>query len=585
MKILFLASNPQSTSRLNLGKEAREIEDGLRRSKLANQFQFIQRWAVRHSDLRRALLEENPDIVHFSGHGKGEKGLVLENEAEQAKPATGEALAELFSLFPSIKCVLLNACYAEIQAKSIVKHIDYVVGMKHVVLDKSAIVFATGFYDGLGYGRTIDDAFKLGCSAILFEFSSFSVPNRKLIPVDLEKIESQVTLSEYLKPILLKKAFKVTQDITLPINEIIQNSSTSVTYKKTIQEYRDRVKEYLADRVLTSIEQFQLAILAKQLGISELEANNILQTELRKIEEFNQSQPNTATIKIEKFLFETISVDGNGEENSRTTREAKFFSEDLGNGVALEMVRIPHGQFLMGSSQDLGWNRIRNDVFSLIDEIFEQPQHRVKVPSFWMGKYQVTQMQWRIVASFPKFNCELHPDPSKYKGNNRPVENISWNDAVEFCSRLSRYTGRSYRLPSEAEWEFACRAGTTTSYHFGSKLTPKLARCRPNVGEHFLGLVGVGNKTIEVGQFFANDFGLYDMHGNVLEWCEDDWHSNYNGAPEDGTAWLSGLSNRKVVRGGCWNSIPLDCRSAYRGVDLLADYWLNDAGLRIVCTT
>ena len=174
MKILFLAANPLSTTRLKLDEEVREIEQGLESSKLREEFELVQKWAVRSRDIRRALLRENPDIVHFSGHGKGQAGLVIVDEGEHAKPATGEALAGLFSLFPNIKCVLLNACYAEAQAQAIVQKIDYVIGMRDTILDDAAIAFTTGFYDGLGYGRNIEDAFELGRNAIIWEQASFS---------------------------------------------------------------------------------------------------------------------------------------------------------------------------------------------------------------------------------------------------------------------------------------------------------------------------------------------------------------------------------------------------------------------------
>ncbi|MEH2082159.1 MAG: CHAT domain-containing protein [Nostoc sp.] len=148
------------------------------------------------------MLEEKPDIVHFSGHGEGQTGLVLVGQNGEPKPATSEALSGLFKLFPEIKCVVLNACYAEAQAKAIVKHIDYVIGMKQSVRDDATIIFATGFYDGLGYDKSIDVAFELGCNAIQFELASFSstTRSRKLIPVDLEKVEP---LPEHLIPVLL----------------------------------------------------------------------------------------------------------------------------------------------------------------------------------------------------------------------------------------------------------------------------------------------------------------------------------------------------------------------------------------------
>jgi formylglycine-generating enzyme required for sulfatase activity len=215
-------------------------------------------------------------------------------------------------------------------------------------------------------------------------------------------------------------------------------------------------------------------------------------------------------------------------------------------GVTLEMVAIPGGTFLMGSPES---EPERSDR--------ESPQHTVTIQPFFMGKFPVTQAQWQAVASLPKVNIDLKPDPSNFKGANRPVEQVSWNDAVEFCARLSKATGREYRLPSEAEWEYACRAGTTTPFHFGETITTDLANYDGNY------TYGSGSKgqyrkqTTDVGSFPANAFGLHDMHGNVWEWCQDTWHENYNGAPTDGSAWVDENANQniRILRGGSWTSI------------------------------
>jgi hypothetical protein len=165
--ILVLAASPFDQARLRLDEEVREIEEGLRRSRGRDQFQLEQRWAVRTSDLRRALLDTNPQIVHFSGHGSGEDGLILEDATGESKFVTTEALANLFQLFvEQVECVLLNACYSEIQASAIAQQIPYVIGMSQEIGDEAAIQFAVGFYDGLGAGRSIEDAYRFGCSAI-----------------------------------------------------------------------------------------------------------------------------------------------------------------------------------------------------------------------------------------------------------------------------------------------------------------------------------------------------------------------------------------------------------------------------------
>ncbi|MBD1893195.1 GUN4 domain-containing protein [Coleofasciculus sp. FACHB-129] len=285
MKILFLSANPLGTDNLDLTTEVRRIDEGLQRSKLRDQFQFIQKWEVNSDSLRRALLEENPDIVHFSGHGAGQAGLLLVDQDKQPKPVEGKALSGLFKHFSSVRCVLLNACYAEVQAKAIVQHIDYVVGMKQAVRDDAAIAFAVGFYDALGYGKSIDVAFELGCNAVQFELASFSstTRSRKFIPVDFDKVEP---LPDHLIPVLLKKERGSTKSLTsLSPSSSKANSLSEKLRRDDISEaeahriYRTRVQEFLADLQLTQIEKFQLAILAKVLGLPEADANRILQEE------------------------------------------------------------------------------------------------------------------------------------------------------------------------------------------------------------------------------------------------------------------------------------------------------------------
>ncbi len=219
------------------------------------------------------------------------------------------------------------------------------------------------------------------------------------------------------------------------------------------------------------------------------------------------------------------------------------------------MVEIPGGQFLMGSP--------KSEAESYDDE---RPQHEVEVPPFYIGKFAVTQAQWRVVAGWEKVERDLDPDPGRFKGDDRPVERVSWEDAKEFCARLTKKTGRAYRLPSEAEWEYACRAGTTTPFAFGETITPEVVNYD---GNHPYAKAKKGKyrqETIPVGSLgVANVFGLFDMHGNVWEWCEDVWHADYNGAPTDGSAWLSGGgSSRRVLRGGSWVARSINCRSALR---------------------
>ena len=234
--------------------------------------------------------------------------------------------------------------------------------------------------------------------------------------------------------------------------------------------------------------------------------------------------------------------------------------------MSLELVVIPGGTFLMGSTE--------NDR--------EKPPHQVTVGSFYMGKYEVTQAQWLAAARLPKVSRDLDSDRSQINGD-IPVEQVSWEDAMELCARLSRATGRIYRLPTEAEWEYACRAGTTTPFAFGETITPQIVNYR---GEHPYAQAPTGTyrekKTPAGFMGVANGFGLFDMHGNVWEWCMDYWHENYNGAPTDGRSWeAAGDTDRRVQRGGSWLWGANECRSAYRSSDF-AGSGQDTVGFRVV---
>ena len=262
------------------------------------------------------------------------------------------------------------------------------------------------------------------------------------------------------------------------------------------------------------------------------------------------------------FNFEVVRVNAKGEQIRKESKQSQYFSQDLGNDITLEMVAIPGGTFLMGTEdkeierlvKKFGW-----------EESWEKPQHEVAVPPFFMGKYPITQAQWKAIAATAKIDIDLETNPSLFKGDELPVERVNWYEATEFCKRLSRETKREYRLPSEAEWEYACRAGTTTPFYFGETITGELANydASETYAEEAKG--EYREETTPVGQFPPNAFGLYDMHGNVWEWCADTLHDNYDGAPRDGSAWLeNGDDNHSPPRGGSWCYPPNCCRSAFR---------------------
>ena len=265
---------------------------------------------------------------------------------------------------------------------------------------------------------------------------------------------------------------------------------------------------------------------------------------------------------LQTFNFETVTVNATGAITNRRNLKAKYLSEGLGNNVTLEMVQVPGGKFTMGSPS--------SEEGRASDE---SPQHEVTVPEFFMSKYQVTQAQYEAI---------MGSNPASFKGANRPVERVSWDDAVEFCKKLSQETGRTYRLPSEAEWEYACRAGTTTPFYFGETITTDLVNYNGNF-TYASAPKGIDRgETTEAGNFPRNTFGLYDMHGNVWEWCQDTWHSNYEGAPTDGSAWIDNdnLSSR-LLRGGSWSNDPRNCRSANRS-SLTRVFRYLDVGFRVV---
>lgn len=188
-KILILAANPRTTARLQLEQEVREIEEGLRRSIHRNQFEIHSKWAVRPRDIRQALLDYEPNIVHFTGHGNKD-GLLVEDELGMAVRFSAKALSELFKLCAShVECVILNACYSAPQATAINKHIDYVIGMKKAIKDSASVEFSVGFYDALGAGRCIEDAFAFGRAAILAQLPDLPDYN---IPILKTRRESEM---------------------------------------------------------------------------------------------------------------------------------------------------------------------------------------------------------------------------------------------------------------------------------------------------------------------------------------------------------------------------------------------------------
>ena len=274
-----------------------------------------------------------------------------------------------------------------------------------------------------------------------------------------------------------------------------------------------------------------------------------------------------------QFEFETVKVNEQGKIIERRRKTAEYWDLDLGEGVVLTLVKVPAGQFWMGSPSD---EEERRDV--------ESPRHLVQLSEFWIGKYPVTQHQWQRVAALPKAQQDLEPRPSRFEGNQHPIERVSWDDAQEFCHRVSQQTRQTVGLPSEAQWEYACRAGSDTPFAYGPTLNSQIANYN---ADYTYGNGETGKfrgTTTPVGQFPANNWGLFDMHGNVLEWCEDAWFPNHDGAPTNDTArTLNKSVSYKTVRGGSWINNPRSCRSALRYPYSHGDHYYY-LGFRVVCS-
>ncbi|NEO77350.1 formylglycine-generating enzyme family protein [Moorena sp. SIO4G3] len=317
--------------------------------------------------------------------------------------------------------------------------------------------------------------------------------------------------------------------------------------------------------------------------------------------------------KLQQWTFQTPTVNRRGEIIKTTTYTASYFTETLTDNVELEMVAIPGGTFTMGSPE----NEVRSQKSKLRSlRNNERPQHNVTIQPFFMGKYPVTQAQWKAIALMTDLKVErdLNPHPSRFTGEKRPVERINWYEAVEFCHRLSQLTGREYRLPSEAQWEYACRGvreplkldsgESYPPFYFGETITGKLANYDASRTYRDQPPGKESKETTPVGQFYPNPFGLYDMHGNVWEWCLDDWHDNYEGAPTDGSAWIDKNEPENVktenksnsdkndennpkspLRGGSWIYNPNNCRSAVRLSINRRGLRVLNVGFRIVCVS
>jgi eukaryotic-like serine/threonine-protein kinase len=283
------------------------------------------------------------------------------------------------------------------------------------------------------------------------------------------------------------------------------------------------------------------------------------------------SSPASNIPKLTKTQFTSVKLDHRGIVIGKPAGSANIFIEDLGNDIKLTMVKIPAGKFLMGSPES---EKERTDD--------ESPQHQVSVAEFYFGQTLVTQAQWITIMG-------NNNNPDRYNRNDRllPIGGASWLDAMNFCQKLSQKTERIYRLPSEAEWEYACRAGTTSPFAFGETITPSVVNYDGNFPYREAARGKFRSRTTSVGSFPPNLFGLYDLHGNLWEWCLDEWVDSYNGAPNDGSA-RGDINSReqnklRILRGGSDVVSASDCRSANRYSDAASSGYYAAFGFRVVC--
>ena len=394
---------------------------------------------------------------------------------------------------------------------------------------KVYIAYLTGLFDRIeeGEGNVIQEPLTV------FQLAKFTAISLKypLLLLDLE-LDKSLLVKFYRYNLGHKKD---------GINGIKSEGAFSSQEKNTLLYWfgHDKLRELLAYKI--------------QENVKESESNQV------------NSQFSLANLNIQKLL--QVSPQVISQNRLLLTPELQAIIEQ----ILGQMVEIPGGSFLMGT--DEAEVQRLNQEYSTKAFNRELPQHRVTLQKYFLGKYPVTQEQYQAV---------MGNNPSKFQDNPKnPVEQVSWQDAQAFCQKLRKLTGQDFRLPTEAEWEYACRAGTQTRYYFGDD--------ESQLGDYAWYDENSDSKTHSVGHKKPNDWGLYDMSGNVWEWCEDSWHDSYANKPENiknngSIIWSDSNESYHVLRGGSWRSGSWSCRSANRDRDV-ADDWFNGIGFRLVLSS
>ncbi|MGI0483754.1 formylglycine-generating enzyme family protein [Geminocystis sp. CENA526] len=361
-----------------------------------------------------------------------------------------------------------------------------------------------------------------------------NLPREKLIQIIKENGISITNNPQQCKAFLLDYCGEYRLEINVLMNALqegiikeLKNIHQGIPLESILAKLRQKLETNLAMR--EDAAQWAVDSWALALGIiTELELKSLNVGSFKGLNDTSNEGKRTED-KLQQIITSTkinnvVQTIGKSVINGN-------FTEVLPHGIKLEMVAIPEGEFMMGSQE-----------YKL-----EQPIHKVKLRAFFMGKYPVTQEQYQAI---------MGENPSKFKGLVHPVEKVDWLRATQFCQKLSQITGKKYQLPSEAQWEYACRAGSETKYYFGDN---------PYLLEHYAWYKNNSQgETHPVGMKKPNQWGLYDMYGNVWEWCEDLWHSHYIDAPTNDYPWITGLTQSHVVRGGGFDSESGACRSTHR---------------------
>ncbi|ABG51782.1 protein of unknown function DUF323 [Trichodesmium erythraeum IMS101] len=353
---------------------------------------------------------------------------------------------------------------------------------------------------------------------------------------DLQPL-SQLTALEYLSVANNKiQSIDCLKKLSNLKNLILRNNQIG-NIKSYWRQFNKLIELDLKNNKITDLRPFTVMKSLKKLNISSNPIQTIipLQGLFLSLEElwwYNINLMINISKKPEKLLpiqqLETVTVNAQGKEIARNQFSVFVREIVIAGSIKLSLVPIPKGEYMMGEGYG---------------------QKLVKVEEFWMSQYQITQEQWDAVANLEKIGTELDGSPSNWKGKKLPVEKVTWSEAQEFCRRLSKKTGEQFRLPTKEEWEYACRAGTTTPFYFGETITSELANFNGRETHANEPQGAYRERTTDVGIFPPNAFGLYDMHGNVNEWCNDNF---------------DGDKDRKVIRGGYCQAAPSSCRSAAR---------------------